>query len=325
VGRRRSAARRLPRRKVPALRIPAGGVGAGAGARPARTGGTLARRPSRARSEPARPDEPAAGVPEPLAPPPSPGLSSLVPLLGAFVREWRRPLVAFAIGGLIARSVFTASASGSEGPGLGVLDLLVLGGGIALFLAWLRRRRARAAPPAQAVVAVPTPPGPDFPPVVEAAASEGPSAELELDRGVQAIQRTDPGFDPTRLAGYTAMTFRDTQNAWMTRNLRALRDRLTSGLYAELQAQCDRLQGRGRASRVDAIEIRAEITEAWQEDGRDYVTAYIAGSMVDYTVEEASGVVVDGSRTMPRDVEEFWTFTRPSGLNFWMLSAIQTS
>ena len=47
--------------------------------------------------------------------------------------------------------------------------------------------------------------------------------------------------------------------------------------------------------------------------------------MVDYTVEEASDVLVDGSRTIPRDVEEFWTFTRPAGLNFWMLSAMQTA
>jgi predicted lipid-binding transport protein (Tim44 family) len=233
--------------------------------------------------------------------------------------------VAFAVGGLIARLVFTASAPGSESHGLGVLDLLVLGAGIVLFLTWLRRRRARAAPPAHAVVAEPAALGLDSPPVVVAATSDGASGELELDRGVQAIRRTDPRFDPTRLVGYTAMIFRATQSAWMTRDIQALRDRLTPGLYAELQAQSDRLQGTGRASRVDGIEIRAEITEAWQENGRDYVTAYIGGSMVDYTVEEASGVVVDGSRTVPRDVEEFWTFTRPSGLNFWMLSAIQTS
>jgi predicted lipid-binding transport protein (Tim44 family) len=33
---------------------------------------------------------------------------------------------------------------------------------------------------------------------------------------------------------------------------------------------------------------------------------------------------VDGSRTIVKAVEEFWTFTRPAGLNPWMLSAIQT-
>jgi predicted lipid-binding transport protein (Tim44 family) len=160
---------------------------------------------------------------------------------------------------------------------------------------------------------------------VEATASEAPGEGREFDRGVEAIRRTDRGFEPTRFAGYAAMMFRDTQRAWMTRNMQALYDRLTPGLYAELRSQCDRLQGAGRASRVDDIEVRAEITEAWQENGRDYVTANIRGSIVDYTVDATSDVLVDGSRTIPRTVDEFWTFARPAGLNFWMLSAIQAT
>jgi predicted lipid-binding transport protein (Tim44 family) len=45
--------------------------------------------------------------------------------------------------------------------------------------------------------------------------------------------------------------------------------------------------------------------------------------MVDYTVDDASGNLVDGSRT-PQEVEEYWTFTRPVGRNAWQLSAIQS-
>ena len=78
-------------------------------------------------------------------------------------------------------------------------------------------------------------------------------------------------------------------------------------------------------NRVAEIEITATVTEAWQESGRDYVTAYIAGSIVDYAVDEVSNRIVSGSKVVPRGVEEFWTFTRPAGLNFWMLSAIQTA
>ena len=42
-------------------------------------------------------------------------------------------------------------------------------------------------------------------------------------------------------------------------------------------------------------------------------------------VDEVSNRLVDGSKVVPRGVEEFWTFTRPAGLNFWMLSAIQAT
>jgi predicted lipid-binding transport protein (Tim44 family) len=110
----------------------------------------------------------------------------------------------------------------------------------------------------------------------------------------------------------------------MGRDVASLRDRVTPELYGALQARCDRLRSLGHASHVGEIEVRAEVTEAWHEDGRDYVTAYIAGSMLDYTVDD-TGVLMTGSKTVPANVETFWTFTRPAVLDPWMLSAIQTS
>ena len=47
--------------------------------------------------------------------------------------------------------------------------------------------------------------------------------------------------------------------------------------------------------------------------------------MLDYTVDETTDGLVEGSRTIAKAVEEFWTFTRPAGPNFWMLSAIQVA
>ena len=120
------------------------------------------------------------------------------------------------------------------------------------------------------------------------------------------------------------MVFRAAQAAWMARDMAPLRDRITQEMHDAVQMQCARLRSTGRVNYIDEIEITATVTEAWQESGRDYVTAHLSGAIIDYTVEEARDVLVDGSRTVPRNVEEFWTFTRPAGLNFWMLSAIQT-
>ena len=98
------------------------------------------------------------------------------------------------------------------------------------------------------------------------------------------------------------MTFRDVQAAWMSGDIASLRPRVTPEIHAELRRQCERLRASGRSNRVDEIEVRAEITEAWQESGRDYVTAYIAGSMLDYTVDEATDALVDGSKTVLENV-----------------------
>jgi predicted lipid-binding transport protein (Tim44 family) len=152
---------------------------------------------------------------------------------------------------------------------------------------------------------------------------DAPSGDSGLERGLRDIHRTDPGFDPSRFVGYAGMVFRDAQAAWMARDFGPLRERVTLEMYGALQAQCPRLQSAHSVNHVEEIEITAVVTEAWQEGDRDYVTVHIGGSMIDYIVDAVSDALVHGSKTIPGNVDEFWTYTRPAGLNFWMLSAIQ--
>ncbi|HEY3098565.1 MAG TPA: Tim44-like domain-containing protein [Methylomirabilota bacterium] len=226
-----------------------------------------------------------------------------------------RALAGFVAGGLIAASLFGDF-------GLRLPDLLLAGGGIVVLLIFRRRRQAKRLQSKRTTVSLSS--GVDTP-SDRTTTVDHPGGGSSLDRGVRAIRRTDPGFDPTRFAGWAGMVFRDAQAAWMTRDMGSLRARVTPELYGELQAQCDRLRDIGQANHVERVEIAAEITEAWQENDRDYLTAYMSGSIVDYTVDDVTESLVRGSRTVPRTIEEFWTFTRPAGLNFWMLSAIQTS
>ena len=262
-------------------------------------------------------------VPDRPEPSPAPVIVPRVPPPARRSGAWMGMLAGFAAGGLIAASLFAGfgRALGDKDVGRGLLDLLLSGGGLVALLIFVRRRHAARARPMRAAVSISS--RVDTP-SDRATTGDHPAGDSSFDRGVRDIRRTDPGFDPTRFTGYAAMVFRDAQRAWMTRDIGSLRARVTPEMYGELQAQCDRLRDTGQTNRVERIEITAEITEAWQESGRDYVTASIGGSIVDYTVDEVNDSLVHGSRTIPRDVEEFWTFTRPAGLNFWMLSAIQS-
>jgi predicted lipid-binding transport protein (Tim44 family) len=265
------------------------------------------------RRVPDRPEPSPAPVIVPRAPPPARRSNAWMGMLGGF-----------AAGGLIAGALFSglSHALGDRDVGLGLLDLLLTGGGIVALLIFVRRRRASRAQPTRAAVSISSR---VETPSDRATTGDHPVGDSSFDRGVRDIRRTDPGFDPARFTGYAAMLFRDAQGAWMTRDIGSLRARVTPEMYGALQAQSDTLRGTGQANRVERIEITAEITEAWQESDRDYVTASIVGSIVDYTVDEANDRLVHGSKTIPRDIEEFWTFTRPAGLNFWMLSAIQSA
>jgi len=66
----------------------------------------------------------------------------------------------------------------------------------------------------------------------------------------------------------------------------------------------------------------AQLTEAWQEGGKDFATVWFLASLLDYTTDEA-GRLLDGSRAEPVKFEESWTFVRPVGRNSWRLSAMQ--
>lgn len=270
------------------------------GGRGSRSGSSAARRaPERLEASPAR-------VAEPLARPGRRPGASMAPLAG------------LAAGGLIAGLLV-----GDVGHGLGDGGVLLwLGGSSLVVLLMFRRRQS---PTAQRPCATLSAANRGDAERGRTTTGDHPGVGSGFEQGVRDIRRTDPGFDPARFAGYTGMVFRDAQAAWMTRDLAPLCSRVTPEMYGELQAQCDGLRDTGYANRVEEIQVTTEITEAWQEGGRDYVTASIAGSVIDYTVDVVSGRLVHGSRTVPRAVEEFWTFTRPAGLNFWSLSAVQTA
>jgi predicted lipid-binding transport protein (Tim44 family) len=65
-----------------------------------------------------------------------------------------------------------------------------------------------------------------------------------------------------------------------------------------------------------------ELSEVWQEEGKDFITVRFTANLLDYTTDETTGNVVSGSKTEPVKFEEFWTYTRPVGSNSWQLSAI---
>ena len=214
------------------------------------------------------------------------------------------PVVGLAVGALLGYLVHERSGVGFEA--------VVLGAAGTAVVAWfLLRRRAK---PRRSIPAAAIPPAQDRP---------FPIRLTDLAQGVRDLRRADRGFDAARFAGYAGMMFRDVQSARMARDAGGLRDRLTRAMYVELEASCDRLRTSGRSARYAAVEVSSEVTEAWQDDNRDYVTAYVGGSMLSHTVDDATGRVVEGVPATPRLVEAFLTFTRPAGLNFWMLSIIQ--
>ena len=147
-------------------------------------------------------------------------------------------------------------------------------------------------------------------------AQPGQTVGSDLDRGIANIRQMDAGFDPARLSDIASDIFFKVQAGWMNRDMREAAAVVTPEMSDILQKDCDRLRGQGRVNRLENIAVRSvDVTEAWQESGQDFVTVHFLASLLDYTVDERSGQVVEGNRSEPVKFEV--------GPNPWRLTAIQ--
>lgn len=232
-------------------------------------------------------------------------------------------LAGFALGGFLGSLLFGGMGGGFGGVGL--LELLLIGGAVFLVFRMLRGRADARPEPAYAGAGAYGSADRGWSTGGGSTVMEAPPGVSDLDRGIGHIHSMDATFDPTGFADWAKAAFVDVQAGIAKRDLSAVQDRLTPQEFGRLQAQCDELHSTRRTNRIERVQIgRAEVTEAWQETGQDWVTVYFAVSLVDYTVDDATGSIVEGAPT-PVDIQEYWTFTRPVGPKPWRLSAIQTA
>ena len=279
------------------------GGGSSSGSRGSRSYSSPSRPPS---SSPSSPSQPAAPVYQQPAPP-RPG--------------WGGMLGGLVLGGLLGGLFF-----GHAGGGIGLLEILIIGGLAWVAFSYMRRQQA-AAPSGYA-----TPGGYGSAPASRyeaapaggAATMEAPAGPSDLERGLTHIRQMDPGFDPRAFTETASDVFFKVQGAWTARSMAGVSSLLTPEMATVLQRDCDRLKAERKVNRLENIAVRAAlVTEAWQESGQDFITVHFLASLLDYTTDESGAQVLEGSRTEPVKFEEYWTFARPVGPGAFRLSAIQ--
>jgi predicted lipid-binding transport protein (Tim44 family) len=291
-------------------------------------GGSSGSRGSRSFSAPARPDS-SPTSPGRQAVPPS-GFQQSTPQRSGWMRGLMGGIGGFLLGGLLGSLLF-GGIFGGMGHGLfggiGLMEILLIAGVLYFVFAYLRRRQ-QPAPASSYGYASPREADTGYWQSGSTSASSATmdisDATSDLERGLGHIRQMDAGFDPRRFSDTASDLFFRVQGAWMGRDMTPVRDLLTPEMFETMQKDCDRMRAERYIDRMENIAVRSvDITEAWQESGRDYVTVRFLASMLDYTIDERTNDVIKGSRTETVKFEEYWTFVRPVGANPWRLSAIQ--
>jgi len=223
------------------------------------------------------------------------------------------------LGGMLFRSLGLGGMGGAGGGGMGIFAILLLGGIAYLIYRFIKGKR-EATPARQNVY-----PLDDYrePSRYQAASQTPISPADDLATGLAQIRQVDPSFDEQRFTDQVMDIFFKIQSAWMNRDLLPAGALLTSEIRRTLQDDIDRLLKNKQVNHLENIAVRkVEIVEAWQESGQDYITALLYANLLDYTTDDTTGQIVEGSKTEPVKFEEYWTVTRPAGSKQWQLSAI---
>jgi len=114
----------------------------------------------------------------------------------------------------------------------------------------------------------------------------------------------------------------DVQAAWSNEDVEKLHKLATPEMVSYFTEDLAANKQQGVVNKTTDVKLlQGDLAEAWREGVTDYATVAMRFSMIDKTLDRATGKVVDGSET-PTEATEIWTFSRRPGEG-WELSAIQ--
>jgi predicted lipid-binding transport protein (Tim44 family) len=214
--------------------------------------------------------------------------------------RWGGMLGGMLMGGLIGSMLF----GGGYGSGPGLLDLLVIGGGLFLLFRFLRARRMAAeAPSAGGAISFDRGPSQGWGSSGYDPTTEAPSAAAE-----QPV--LPPGFDAAEFLKGAKVMYTRLQASWDKRDLDDIRQFTSAEVFAEIRAQA---QADPTPGRTELLLINPRLVEVRETDGRT-----VAAVLYDVMMRE-------NRDEMAKQVRELWHFSREAGKPsaFWVLEGIQ--
>jgi len=114
----------------------------------------------------------------------------------------------------------------------------------------------------------------------------------------------------------------DVQAAYSAEDLGKLRGFVTPEMLSYFAEQLADNTSRGVINQVSEVKLeQGDLAESWREGAVDYATVAMRFSLIDKTMDRATGKLVEGS-DQKHEATELWTFMRSPG-GKWILSAIQ--
>lgn len=241
---------------------------------------------------------------------------------GGFMRGLAGGLVGGAIGSMLFGSLANAGTGGGlGGSGIGLFQILVLGGvGYFVYARFFKKKSlsyAQYQQPGGSPAGNFTYPGNSgySPPPI-------PGGGTVTD-GIAMIRRSEPDFDPEHFKEVAQDVFFQVQAGWMRRDIASYRHLLDDSLAGEYEENFAEMRRNGHINKLENIAVRSvELVDAGVDGNEEFVALLFNANLLDYTIDEISESVVEGSMTTPVKFTEKWTWVRPLGQTEWKLAGV---
>ncbi len=143
----------------------------------------------------------------------------------------------------------------------------------------------------------------------QAAAPEDKTEEIS-----RQIKEHDPLFTAQDFLSFAGDVYMDIQSAWEKRDLTPVRAVLHQNLYQQTEKQIQKKIEDGIVNHLERISVNKSYLMSYHKDEKyEYLDVYLAASMIDYQVKEATGEILYGDKTTRWKMQYKMTFMRSVG------------
>jgi len=136
--------------------------------------------------------------------------------------------------------------------------------------------------------------------------------------GFDQLKADDPNFSEQAFYGRVNEMFLAIQKAWEARNMEPARRFLSEQQFQVLADGVGEYVRNGQINKLDSIHIdHVQPVSVTREGDSDYVKVMITATVIDYTIDERTGQIVNpsvlGDGKTPKTFDEYWTLERKVG------------
>ncbi len=134
-------------------------------------------------------------------------------------------------------------------------------------------------------------------------------------KDISTYVEVDPNFDQTAFEEKLSNLYVQMQNGWTDKNIKSLQPYFSDAIFKQMERQLQQKIKAGQTNYVERIAVLSVTPQTWyQENDFDHIVVRLETRIVDYTLDDATGELISGSKSKEKFMTYEWDLSRKTGV-----------